>query len=123
MKMATEKRLSGAFRQKLDDKGELYYKGVCHFFSSKMPILVKIVPSGKSLKGEMVYYMYTYVPWYREVFPISPEEQKLLKKLSCNRMTAEVKVLKILNEVGIILKKEKKRYDKRVYKARKKERK
>lgn len=123
MKMATEKRLSGVLRQKLNDKGELYYKGVCHFFSSKMPILVKIVPSGKSLKGEMVYYMYTYVPWYREVFPTSLEEQNLLKKLSRNRMTAEVKVLKILNEVGIILKKEKKRYDKRVYKARKKERK
>ena len=88
-----------------------------------MPILVKIVPSGKSLKGEMVYYMYSYVPCYREVFPTSLEEQNLLKKLSRNRMTAEIKVLKILNEVGIILKKEKKRYDKRVYKARKKERK
>lgn len=123
MKLATEERLSGVLRQKIDDKGDLYYKGVCHFFSSKMPILVKIVPSGKSLKGEMVYYMYTYVPWYREVFPTSIEEQNLLKKLSRNRMTAEVKVLKILNEVGIILKKEKKRYDKRVYKARKKERK
>ena len=123
MKLATEERLSGVLRQKIDDKGDLYYKGVCHFFSSKMPILVKIVPSGKSLKGEMVYYMYTYVPWYREVFPTSIEEHNLLKKLSRNRMTAEVKVLKILNEVGIILKKEKKRYDKRVYKARKKERK
>ena len=123
MKLATEERLSGVLRQKIDDKGNLYYKGVCHFFSSKMPILVKIVPSGKSLKGEMVYYMYTYVPWYREVFPTSLEEQNLLKKLSRNRMTAEIKVLKILNEVGIILKKEKKRYDKRVYKARKKERK
>ena len=123
MKLATEERLSGVLRQKIDDKGDLYYKGVCHFFSSKMPILVKIVPSGKSLKGEMVYYMYTYVPWYREVFPTSIEEQNLLKKLSRNRMTAEVKVLKILNQVGIIFNKEKKRYDKRVYKARKKERK
>ena len=55
-------KLTGVLRQKIDVKGDIWYRGVMHFFGSKLPIQVIIKPTDKALEGEKLYYAFTYLP-------------------------------------------------------------
>ena len=55
-------KLTGVVRQQVDKYGDLWYKGVMHFFGSRLPIQVIIKPTQKALKGDKLYYVFTYLP-------------------------------------------------------------
>lgn len=56
-----EKALSGYARQKINQDGELSYKGVMHVFGAKIPIYISLEPHDKYVNGEKVYKIFTYL--------------------------------------------------------------
>lgn len=56
-----DKALSGFVRQKINQEGDIFYKGAFHLFGSKVPIYLYIEPYDKYVKGEKLYKVFTYL--------------------------------------------------------------
>lgn len=94
-------KLNGVFKQKVDKHGDLWYKGVMHFFGSKLPIQVIIKPTQKALSGEKLYYAFTYLP-VQKYRTKCKAQQTVQRKMVQQRAQAEKKVKRILKTIGII---------------------
>ena len=60
--MFGDEKLAGMFKQKIDSDGELYFRGVMHFYGSKLPVSIELRPTNKAIKGERVYLAYSFLP-------------------------------------------------------------
>lgn len=100
--MFGDTRLIGIVKQKVEPlTGDLYFKGIVHFFGSKLPINIEIKPTNKALKGERLYYIYNFLP--SQKYRAKTIKQKQIQhSLKINRALAENKVREILNTIGVI---------------------
>ena len=103
--MFGDEKLAGMFKQKIDSDGELYFRGVIHFYGSKLPVSIELRPTNKAIKGERVYLAYSFLPAQRyEVKTLSQKHKQ--RQMLAGRIIAERKAKKILNAVGIIYEKQ-----------------
>lgn len=94
-------KLNGVFKQKVSRDGDLWYKGVMHFFGSRLPIQVIIKPTSKAIMGEKLYYAFTYLP-AQKYQAKSVAQKSVQRQMVSGRAAAEKKVKKILKTIGII---------------------
>ena len=55
--MFGDTKLSGIVKQEVSPLGELEYVGVMYFYGSKLPVRIRIKPSGHTQKGKLLYYI------------------------------------------------------------------
>jgi hypothetical protein len=100
--MFGDTRLIGVVKQKIEPlTGDLLFKGIIHFFGSKLPVNVEIKPTNKALKGERLYYVYSFLP-FQKYRAKTIRQKQLQRSLAKSRSVAETKVRELLDQIGII---------------------
>lgn len=96
-----DKALSGFATQKLNQEGELFYKGAFYLFGSKIPIYLSLEPTDKTAKGEKVYNIFTHL------LPVPIDKSKRfleipLRSASRQRLQAIKKLQEICQKLGVV---------------------
>lgn len=106
--MFGSEKLTGVVKQEVDMlTGEISYKGIMHFFGSKLPIHIQIRPTKYSLKGKRLFYIYSFLPEQEARCDLN--ERELQRTLVKARVQSERKVKELLNKIGIIYDEEKRK--------------
>lgn len=93
-------------KQKITPAGDLCFKGILHFFGANLPVHIEILPSGKSIKGEKLYYVYTFLP-AQQYKPQNTRQCRRQRAMLIARWQAEKKAIEVLNTIGIVYEREK----------------
>lgn len=113
--MFGDTRLSGIVKQEVSPLGELEYVGVMYFYGSKLPVRIKIKPSGHTQNGKLLYYIYNYLP-VAEYKACTPLQKTLQRKLLLQRQAAEAKAAEVIDKLGFVYEKQKQRKQKQASK-------
>ena len=113
--MFGDTKLSGIVKQEVSPLGELEYVGVMYFYGSKLPVRIRIKPSGHTQKGKLLYYIYNYLP-VSEYNACTPLQKRMQKKLLVQRQAAEAKAAEVIDKLGYVYERQKIRKQKQANK-------
>ena len=98
--MFGDKRLTGLLRQKINDKGELTFRGVFYPFGAQLPVflIIKRLPKPDK-KGKTIWGIFAHLrPQTKK--GLKPYQIRAQWSLDNRRKGAEEKARKLLNIIG-----------------------